>query len=58
MEDKTPILKNLAVSILDVESTTLTNFRTMTQFIKHMPLTDKTEMLLTLAAFCRSELNG
>jgi radical SAM superfamily enzyme len=43
---------------LDADKSPLDNFRIITHFVNLLPVGDKTEMLLTLAAFCRAELNG
>jgi hypothetical protein len=56
--DNTPVRRHRLIGVLDADKTALDNFRTLTQFVKELPVGDKTEMLLTLAAFCRAELNG
>jgi hypothetical protein len=56
--DSTPVRRHRLIGILDADKSPVDNFQTLTQFVKELPLGDKTEMLLTLAAFCRAELNG
>lgn len=56
--DSTPVRSHRLVGILDVDKGALENFRTIQHFVDRMPLGDKTEMLMTLAAYCRAELNG
>jgi len=56
--DSTPVRTHRLIGILDAGKKPLDNFRTVTHFINEMSVGDKTEMLLTLAAFCRAELNG
>jgi hypothetical protein len=56
--DSTPVRQHRLVGILDAEKPALDNFQTIAHFIKEMPVGDKTEMLLTLSAYCKAELNG
>jgi radical SAM superfamily enzyme len=56
--DSTPVRTHQVLGILDADKSPLDNFRIITHFVNLLPVGDKTEMLLTLAAFCRAELNG
>jgi hypothetical protein len=56
--DSTPVRMHRLIGILDAGKKPLDNFRTITHFVNLMSVGDKTEMLLTLAAYCRAELNG
>jgi hypothetical protein len=56
--DSTPVRTHRLLGILDDEKSALGNFRTIAAFVTGMTVGDKTEMLLTLSAFCKYELNG
>ena len=57
-DDVTPVRSHRTVAILDADKSPLDNFQTIRTYIASMALSDKIEMLLTLAAFCRAELQG
>ena len=56
--DNTPVRSHRLVGIMDADKPALDNFRTISHFVNSMPLNDKTEMLLTLLAYCKAQLNG
>jgi hypothetical protein len=56
--DNTPVRSHRLIGIIDADKRPLDNFQTITHFVNSMPLNDKTEMLLTLLAYCKAQLNG
>jgi hypothetical protein len=54
--DKTPVIANRLVAIVDADASPLQNYQTITHFIKSMDLEDRIEMMLTLRAFINEAL--